>query len=302
MLSRLRFLSHNHGSPILRTFTKPAQITQKQMEDSGTSFHRVHLRLNLWWQFTVRAVEMKHRGSYLGFLWAVLNPLLMAGLYVSVLGYVFNGRFHARPDETSVDYALGVFLGLLLFHLLTEIMSGSPALIWGQPNLVKKVVFPLEILPLAQLGAVWFHATIGLLLFLGFEMTLGQGTSLTGLLLVPVVLLPFLLLTVGTAFLFSALGVFFRDISQLIPFTSQALLWASAIFFSPTVIEKSTLGWSILKWNPLMHTIDQTRNVLLWDQPINWQRLAYTYAIGAVICLIGLTFFRATKRSFAEVI
>src|SRR5215207_5971446 len=115
-----------------------------------TSFwNNLSLKRDLWWQFTVRAVEMKHRGSYLGFIWAVLNPLLMAALYVVVFGVVFKGRFHALPDETGVDYALGVFLGLVLFHLVSETLGAAPHFIVSQPNLVKKVVFPLEVLPLA---------------------------------------------------------------------------------------------------------------------------------------------------------
>lgn len=265
-------------------------------------WHRLLPKRDLLWQFTVRAVEMRHRGSYLGFIWAVLNPLLTAALYVVVFGVVFNGRFHAVPDETGVDYALGVFLGLVLFHLVSETLGAAPSFVVGQPNLVKKVVFPLEVLPLAQLGALWFHALIGLALFVGFEATLGRGVALGGLLALPVVLLPFLLLTTGLAYLLAALGVFFRDITQLIPLAAQVLLWASAVFFSPAMIQRSEWGWRILKWNPLMHTIDQARRVMLWGEPLNVTHVAYTYAVGLAVLAAGLWLFRATKRSFAEVI
>lgn len=267
-----------------------------------TSFwNNLSLKRDLWWQFTVRAVEMKHRGSYLGFIWAVLNPLLMAALYVVVFGVIFNGRFRALPDETGVDYALGVFLGLVLFHLVTETLGAAPTFIVGQPNLVKKVVFPLEVLPLAQLGAFWFHGLISLALFLLASFTLGRGLSPSGLLWLPVILLPHLFLTLGLGWLLAAFGVFFRDIAQVTPLLAQVLLWTSAIFFPTTVIvEKSAWAWSILKWNPVLHTIDLSRHALLWDQPVNLTRLGYTWAAGLAVFLAGVTFFRATKRSFPE--
>lgn len=271
------------------------------MSAPTTLWNNLSLKRDLWWQFTVRAVEMKHRGSYLGFIWAVLNPLLMATLYVVVFGVIFNGRFHAVPDETGVDYALGVFLGLVLFHLVTETLSAAPAFIVSQPNLVKKVVFPLEVLPPAQLGAFWFHALVSLALFGLAALAFGRGLSVPGLLWLPVILLPHLMLTLGLAWLLAAGGVFFRDIAQVTPFFAQILLWTSAIFFSPTMIlEKSAPAWSLLKWNPVLHTVDLARNALLWEQPVDPARLAYTWITGFSCLLVGWLFFRVTKRSFPE--
>jgi len=264
-------------------------------------WHRLLPKRDLWWQFTVRAVEMRHRGSFLGIIWAVLNPLLMAALYVVVFGVVFNGRFHAVPDETGVDYALGVFLGLVLFHLVTETLGAAPSFIVGQPNLVKKVVFPLEVLPLAQLGAFWFHALISLALFALAALAFGRGLSLTGLLWLPAILLPLLLLTLGLGWFLAAAGVFFRDIAQVTPLLSQILLWTSAIFFPTAIIaEKSPLAWAVLKWNPVLHTIDLARHTLLWELPLNLSRLGYTWLVGGMAFVAGMVFFRASKRSFPE--
>lgn len=261
------------------------------------------LKRGLWWQFTVRAVEMRHRGSYLGFLWAVLNPLLMAALYVAVFGWIFQGRFHVLADETALDYAFGVFLGLTLFHLVAETLAISPGLVVGQPNLVKKVVFPLEILPASQLSAVWFHALISLGLLLLAVGAFGRGVSFAGLLWLPVILLPLLLLTLGLGWMLAALGVFFRDVAQITPAVTQILLWSSAVFFSPAMIPaKSAAAWAALKWNPMLHTIDLARHALLWGQPPSFTRLAYTTAVGLGMGLAGWAFFRATKRSFAEVL
>lgn len=255
----------------------------------------------LWWQFTLRAIEMRHRGSYLGFVWAVLTPLFTAALYVVVFGYIFGGRFHVLPDETGRDYAIGVFLGLLLFHLVAETMAVAPTIILAQPNLVKKVVFPVEILPLAQLGAFWFHAMVSLALVAIAAATIGHGLSLAGLAWLPLILLPLLLLTVGLAWLLAAAGVYFRDVTQIVPLLSQILLWSSAVFFTPErIAEKSAFGWSILKWNPLLHTIDLARDALLFAQPVNLLHLAYTWGFGAAMFALGYAVFRASKRTFAE--
>ena len=260
-------------------------------------WNSIAIKRNLWWQFTVRAVEMRHRGSTLGFIWAVLNPLLMALLYITVFGLVFRQHFNVLPDETGVDFALGVFLGLVLFHLVAETFGAAPTFIVGQPNLVKKVVFPLELLPLAQLSALWFHAMISLALALLASLTVGRGLG-PGLLWLPVILLPLLLLTLGLGWLLAALGVFFRDITQIVPLVAQILLWTSAVFFAPQALPPAL--WAVLKWNPLLQTIDLARRAVLWHQPVSLPHLAYTWLAGLAVFFTGIWFFRATRRSFPE--
>lgn len=246
---------------------------------------------------------MKHRGSYLGFFWAVLSPVFTAALFVVVLGIIFDGRFHIRPDETGLDYALGVFLGLLLFHVVSETLSGGPQAIVTQPNLVKKVVFPLEILPLAPLGASWLHALISLALVAGATLLWGRGLDAEGLLWLPLILLPLLLLTAGLSLLLSVAGAFFRDLALLVPLVSQILLWSSAVFFAPEKLaEKSAVAWAILKWNPLLHTIDLARSCLLWNQPVSLPWLAYTWVCGLLVLALGAACFRVGRNSLAEIL
>ena len=184
----------------------------------------------LLWQFTQRNVELRHKGSHLGLIWSFLNPLLMLGLYVFVFGYVFGGKFGARPSETRVDYALGIFVGLSLFHLIGEVLGVAPTVIVSNPNFVKKVVFPLEILPVATVGASFVHFLISIVLTLLGIAIVGPGPNL-GMLWLPVIFLPVLLLSMGMAWFFSALGVFFRDIVQATSFVSMALMFSSAVFY-----------------------------------------------------------------------
>lgn len=254
----------------------------------------------LFVQFTARAVETRHRGSHLGLVWAVLTPLLMLGLYTFVFGAVMGGSFHVRPNETGVDFALGVFLGLIIFHVLGETMGATTGLIVSNPNLVKKVVFPTAILPLAQVASFWVNFAISLgLLLIGMLLT-ERPFTLEGLLWLPALLLPHLALTAGVGLTFSALGVFFRDLGQIMPFVAQALLYASALFFSVERI--SATAWTFLKWNPVLHTVHLARDALLWHRPINLHHLGYTYACGFTALVIGIWIFRKTKNGFADVL
>ena len=263
----------------------------------------VSQRHDLWRQFAARAIEMRHRGSYLGVLWTVLNPLLMLAMYVTVFGFIFQSRFNAFPDESAYDYALAVFLGLILFHVTAETIAASPSYIVTNPNLVKKVVFPLEILPLANVTALWFHFGVSFALLVLASLVSDHPPSVTSCLWLPVILAPHILFSFGVGWALSALCVFFRDVAQVVGFATQILLYASAVFYPVSKIsEQSALLWSVLKWNPLLHTVDLARQSLLWHQPIDLSRLAYTWATGIVTLLLGAWFFKKLQPAFADVI
>ncbi len=253
----------------------------------------------LLWQFTLRNVELRHKGSHLGLIWSFLNPLLMLGLYVFVFGYVFGGKFGARPGETRVDYALAIFVGLSLFHFIGEVLGVAPTVIIGNPNFVKKVVFPLEILPVATVGASFVHFLISILLTLLGVTLFGPGLSWS-LLWLPVVFLPVLLLALGLAWLCSALGVFFRDISQLTGFLSMVLMFASAVFYPTTSIPAAAC--TILRFNPLIHASELSRNLVLWNTPMDFNHLAYLYGCSAVLAAVGYWTFYKLRPAFADVL
>jgi lipopolysaccharide transport system permease protein len=253
----------------------------------------------LLWQFTLRNVELRHKGSHLGLVWSFLNPLLMLGLYVLVFGYIFGGKFGILPGETRVDYALGVFFGLTIFHFIAEVLGVSPTFIVSNPNFVKKVVFPLQILPAAGVGAAAFHMLISLGLVLISVLVWGSGFH-AGLLWLPVILLPVLLFCLGVAWFFSALGVFFRDVGQVMQFLSIALMFSSAVFYSAQKIPPA--AWTYMRFNPILLAIELARNAVLWQQPLNPNRLAYLYAAGILACYLGHAFFRRMKPAFADVL
>jgi lipopolysaccharide transport system permease protein len=255
---------------------------------------------DLWWQFTVRAVESRYRGSYFGILWAVLNPMLMLSVYFVVFGIIFGGHFRDPKVESLKDYAMAMFLGLTLYQLLAETLGAAPLLITGNSNLVKKVVFPLEILPLAQAGGLWFNLAIGLVLALGGWLVIGNSFTIQGMLWLPVILIPLLMLSAGLAWLLAALGVFYRDLAQAMPFVAQIIMYSSAVFYPVSRIS-GTL-WTFLKWNPFLQTVVLAREAVLWNVPINLKALAYTYAAGVASLVIGRSVFRKLRPAFADVI
>ena len=263
-------------------------------------FSGIARKRDLWWQFTVRAVESRYRGSYLGIAWAVLNPVLMLGIYYVVFGLIFKGHFRDPSVETETDFAMAMFLGLTLYMLVADTLGTSPLLIVGNTSLVKKVVFPLEILPLSNSGGLWFNLAIGLALALGGASIFGSGLSMTGLAWLPVILVPLLMLSAGLAWLFAALGVFYRDLAQVMPFFAQIVLYASAVFFPVTRIPANL--WAILKWNPFLQTVVLAREVVLWGMPVNAAHLGYTYAAGLAVLLGGRWVFLRLRPAFADVI
>jgi lipopolysaccharide transport system permease protein len=253
----------------------------------------------LLWQFTKRQIEQRHRGSALGMIWSVLSPLAMMAIYTVVFGLIFKGGYKGVENQSTMDYALGIFLSITIYQTLSEVISSSAGAIVAQPNLVKKVVFPLEILPLANLGAAFYQFGVSLILVLLGVATLGNGLSLHSLLFF-VAFLPLIPLALGAALILSSLGVFLRDIQYAVGPICMVLMYASAVFYSANMIPPAI--WVFIKYNPLIHIIEQARAVLLWHQPLQWHGLGYSFACGLVLLAVGLVTFKKLKPAFADVI
>jgi lipopolysaccharide transport system permease protein len=259
-------------------------------------------RRELIGEFTRRNIELRHRGSRLGALWALINPLTMLALYFVIFGVIYSTRFGAIPGETAYDCLLAMFLGLSLFHAFSETLSWAPNLIVSNPNFVKKVVFPLEVLPVAHIGAALFHLAVSLGLVLAGSLFSTPGLT-WDVCWLPILILPLLMLSLGTAWLLAALGVFIRDIGQLSAFAVTVLLFASAIMFPAALIGKQSPElWTVLRFNPLLQIVDLARHTVLWHQPLDFAKVGYVYAVATVVLMGGAAFFALLRRSFAEVI
>jgi lipopolysaccharide transport system permease protein len=251
---------------------------------------------DLVWQFTVRELHVKHRGTQLGHVWALLSPLTMMLLYFFVFGVIMQGRFGVMKNESSYDFALALFMGLCLFHLISETIGIAPVLIATQPNFVKKVVFPLEIIPMAHVASSLYHSLVSLGLLIIAGLFSNAGISWQGLLLLPFLLLPMAMMALGLAWGLASVGVYIRDIAQITPFASMAVLFSSAVFYSP---QKAP---TILLFNPLLQVIDQARQVILWHASPNWATLGYVYLCAALMLCAGYLLFAMLRPFFAEVL
>jgi lipopolysaccharide transport system permease protein len=253
----------------------------------------------LLWQVTQREVAARYRGSWLGPLWALLTPLLMLGVYTFVFAVVLEVRWGPAESANRVDFALALFAGLTAFQLFAETIGTAPGIILANRNYVKRVVFPLEILPLARFLANLVQAGVGFLVLLIGLLLLRGGPPWTFVLL-PLVLVPLCLLSIGCAWFLSSLGVFIRDIGQLVGLITTALLFMSAIFYPLSRLSPQLQ--SVLCLNPLVPIIEDVRRVTLRGALPNWSVWCVVTLAGAMVAAAGLGWFMKSKNAFADVL
>ncbi len=253
---------------------------------------------DLVWQLTRREVLGRYRGSLLGIAWAVGNPLLMLAVYTLVFGYIFRARWGAGVDTTG-EFALVLFCGLTVFGLFAEVVTRAPALVLGNPAYVKKIRFPLDCLPWVLLGAALFHtlASLGVLLL---AQLLLRGVLPATALLLPLVLLPLLLDTLGLAWLLASLGVYLRDIGHVVNALVTVLLFVSPVFYPVDTLPDGLRALVLL--NPLAAVLESARAVLLWQQWPDVPLLAVHTLAGLAVAWLGWLWFDRTRSGFADVL
>ena len=249
-------------------------------------------------QFTRREVEKRYRGTMLGLFWSFLTPLIMLGVYTLVFGFIFGGSF-GHPGESKTKFALGLFCGLLLWDFIGGSIMNAPRLIVGNPNYVSKVIFPLEILPLCNLAALFVHMMIGFSPLLLFILFVEHGIPWTALELLPI-MIPIIFYCLGICWSLSALGVFLRDITSMVPPAITILMFASCIFFPLTAIPLK-VRW-IVELNPAAILISMSRNAMVFGQSLNWSSLALQTGLSLVVATLGYALFIKCKPAFADVI
>ncbi len=257
---------------------------------------------SLLWQITKRDITARYRGSALGMVWSFVIPLLMLAVYTFVFGVVFNARFgDATTGEaaSTTDFALTLFCGLMIHTLFSECLTRNPTLILHHANFVKKVVFPLEILPIMVLGSALFHFLMHVLVLLA-GLLLTQGALSWTVLLLPLTLLPMLPLLLGMGWILASLGVYLRDIAQLTGLLSTLLLFLSPIFYPIDALPEAFRPFLYL--NPLTPIIEATRQVVLYDQLPNMTILLYYSAASLAMMLVGFWWFQKTRNGFADIL
>ncbi|HEX2020101.1 MAG TPA: ABC transporter permease [Aurantimonas sp.] len=256
----------------------------------------------LTWRLARREIEARFRGSFLGVFWAAIMPLAMLGIYSFVFGGIFNARW-VRPEQPGVlaDYGfpLVLFSGLMVFGILSEPLSRSPGLIMENVSYVKKVVFPLEVLPFVALISALINMVITLAVFLAVFL-LFHGLPPATILFLPIVLLPVMLMTLGIVYLLSSLGVFLRDLKQVMPILTAALLFLAPVFYPLSVVPEAYRSLMLL--NPLTLGVLFAQDVIFWGRlpdPLAWGG----YLLASILVFAaGSWWFLRTKKAFADVL
>jgi lipopolysaccharide transport system permease protein len=264
------------------------------------NFFRVFLKhWSLIEQFLRRDIAGRYKGTTLGPLLSLLVPILMLMIYTFVFGAVFNSRFGYSVNEGVYDFGLGLFCGLNLFNFLSEVVTRSPSLILQYPNYVKKVVFPLEIFPITTVGAALFHYLVASVpLLIGF-VVIDHRLPL-GFIWLFIISLPLALIALGLSWILSALGVFVRDISALLPPALTVLMFGSAIFYP--ISAAPAFAQPILGLNPLALLVDSARQALFLNRPPGLLGFSMLALLGLLLAAAGYAFFLKAKPAFADVI
>jgi lipopolysaccharide transport system permease protein len=245
-----------------------------------------------------REVLGRYRGSVMGIIWSFLNPLFMLTVYTFVFSVVFKARWNAG-GESRVEFALVLFAGLIVFNLFAECVSRAPALILSNANYVKKIIFPLEILPWVSLGAALFHGAVSLTVWILAYMV-AFGLPHITVLYMPLILLPYFLFIMGISWMLSSLGVFLRDVSQFVGLLVTVLMFVSPIFYPASSLPEAYRRF--LYMNPLTPAIELTRDVLYWGKTPDFGLLSGYLLITAAIACLGFAWFQKTRKGFADVL
>lgn len=254
---------------------------------------------SLAWRLARRDIETRYRGSALGILWAFVNPIALLLIYTYVFGVVFEARWPRTAEAGLGSFALTLFCGLIAFNVLGECLARAPTLLLTVPHYVKRVVFPLEVLPVSLVGSALFHGLVNVLVLVAASLLVSGGVPWTVSLL-PLVVLPLVLLALAVAWLLASLGAFLRDLTQGVTLISQALMFGTPIFYPEEALPSTLRHLTVL--NPLAWLVQNLRRVLLWEEPPDWSGLAaWTLATG-VLSLLSCAWFMKTKRAFADVL
>lgn len=245
-----------------------------------------------------RELEAKYRGSFVGALWTVLFPMLQLGVFAFLFTVVFKTRWNTSIDNPK-QYVSAMFVGLIIYTVFAECVNRAPSLIAAHANYVKKVVFPLQILPVVVCGTALVGLAVSVVLLLTFHF-LVIGLPPWTLILMPIIVAPLVLFILGVSWIVSSLGVYVRDLAAAVPLITGALMFFSPVFFPIEAVPEGFRDWIAL--NPLTYWIEEARNVMLWGLLPTWSKWAM-HTVGSIaICFLGYMWFQRVRKGFADVL
>jgi lipopolysaccharide transport system permease protein len=252
----------------------------------------------LIFSLTERQVHGRYRGSFMDSLWPFLNPLIMLGIYTFVFSVVFKARWNLGSDS-KVEFALVLYLGLIIFNIFSDCINSATTIVLLNSNYVKRVVFPLEILPIVVIGNALFYAFINLTIWIIVYIA-AIGLPPPSIIFLPVIILPFIFFTLGISWFLAAIGVYVRDISQVISLLTTALMFLSPVFYPIDLIPAPYQFLFML--NPLTPVIEQMRNIFMWGLWPNWNSQVLWAFASFIVAWLGFAIFQKLRKGFADVI
>ncbi|BAY80994.1 ABC-2 type transporter [Calothrix parasitica NIES-267] len=249
-----------------------------------------------------RDLEARYKGSVLGNLWSLVNPLSQLLIYTYVFSVVLKVKLSLRglPANENVSFGLWLFAGLLPWIAFSTGLVQSAGSVVGQPNLVKKVVFPLSLLPLVPIVSALIESSFGLMMLI-FVVALSSGTLHTTLAFLPLVWIPQLLLTAGFGYLAAGLTVFLRDIPQTLNVILNIWFYVTPIVYPITSIPESWQNW-VLWLNPLAAIVEVYRDFVLMGEVKHWDELGIAFTISGIVFIVGVFVYRRLRPAFADVL
>jgi lipopolysaccharide transport system permease protein len=257
-----------------------------------------YLNRHLIWILTKREVSGRYRESLFGVAWSFFNPILMLIIYTFFFSVILNTKWTGSEDS-KLSFAFILFAGLIVFNLFSECVNRAPNLILSNVNYVKKVVFPLEILVWVVLFTSLFHAAISMLVWLvAYSILFGsiQKTVIN----LPLFFLPLCFFTAGLSWLIASLGVYFRDISQIVGLAVSGLMFLSPIFYPVSALPDNFQ--KLMLFNPLAILIEGVRNSLLWGKDFDVGILVISWLFSILFAFFGFYWFQRTRNGFSDVV
>lgn len=253
---------------------------------------------NLIHALVEREVVGRYRGSFMGILWSFFNPLLMLTVYTFMFSVVFKARW-SGGSESRTEFALILFAGIIVFNVFSECVNRAPGCILNNSNYVKKVLFPLETLPFVALGSALFHSLISIMVWL-LAYVLLFGTPHVTTLLLPLILLPIALFSLGLTWALAALGVYLRDVAQVVGIFTTALMFLSPIFYPVSALPETYRP--LMQLNPLTSSIEQARDILFWRRLPDMSTFGLSMLAGLLVAWTGSACFQKIRKGFADVL
>ena len=251
-------------------------------------------------QMTKREVLGRYQGSVLGLGWSFLSPIFMLTVYTFVFSEIFRSRWGGGGgDDSKTQFAVLIFVGIILLNLFSEVLNRAPTLIVANMNYVKKVVFPVDVLPVVAMGAALFHGLASFfVLLIGFFIF--NGYLQWTVIFFGFVLIPLVFFTLGLAWILASMGVFLRDIGQAVLPATTILMFLSPVFYPITAVPIKFR--TAIMINPLAFIIEQSRDVLIWGRPPDWAALFFYFIASILVAWTGYFWFQKTRKGFADVL